>query len=40
MTAIPNRHRTKTILTLAAPVILEMILGMVVWIAIWQWWGD
>ncbi len=33
MTAIPNRHRTKTILTLAAPVILEMILGMVVWIA-------
>ncbi len=33
MTAIPNRERTKTILTLAAPVILEMILGMVVWIA-------
>lgn len=33
MEFIRNRERSKTIITLAAPVILEMILGMVVWIA-------
>lgn len=33
MKSICNRERSKTILTLATPVILEMILGMVVWIA-------